>query len=1242
MGNLYSNLHKLYSVQKTLRFELKPIGKTRENIEREGILEKDTHRAESYKKVKEYCNEYHKKFIEDVLNKISLVGLKEYYKYYCIEKRDEKQNKEFLEIQSKLRKEISEAFTKNPVYKGLFQKELIEVYLREMYKEDKEKINDIDEFNKFTTYFSGYNQNRENMYVADEKSTAVAYRLINENLPTFISNMKIFKRIQEYNPEIIKNIYKDLQEYIQVNKIDEMFELDYYNDVLTQRGIEVYNIVISGKSEEDNKKIKGLNEYINEYNQINANKIPKLKELYKQILSDKISASFAFDTIECDKELIELIDYYCEEFMKCIDTNEKNNFIELIKNIRNYDAGKIFFNNDITITNLSQEICDDWSYISNKISEEYDDKNMKKQPKHKEKYFEKKKKELKAVKVHSIEYLNNLIADKYNIYKYLENYIAKKDVLNNLTQKINEYNKIKNKYNIEAKELIKHEKDITIIKELLDEMKIIQEFAKIFIPKDRTIEKDNRFYNELSDYYKVFGELIPVYNKTRNYLTQKPFSTEKIKINFECPTLLEGWDITKEKNNLGVILLKDNKYYLGIMNPYCKTIFDEERVNPDANKNYKKMVYKQLSGINKQLPRIAFAESRVDDFKPSIELRKKYEAGLHLKGDNFDKKFCHELIDFFKSVIQKNEDWKMFKTKFTETSAYENLSDFYKEVEEQLYVINYNDFDEVYINELVDRGELYLFEIYSKDFSEYSKGNKNLHTLYWKAVFDPHNLKDVVYKLNGQAEIFYRPASLKLQDTAVHKANESVKNKNPETIKQGRETSIFKYDLIKNKRYTQDKFLFHVPITMNFKNDRISNINGVVNKKIKNLDNIHVIGIDRGERNLIYVCVVDSKGKIVYQKSLNEIINEYNGTKYETNYHNLLDAKEKARDEAKKSWKTIDNIKELKEGYMSQVIHTIVELMRKYNAIIVLEDLNSGFKNSRIKVEKQVYQKFEKMLIDKLNYLVFKDVEWNKEGGILNAYQLTNQFDSFRKLGKQSGVLFYIPAWCTSKIDPTTGFVNLFYAKYDSLEKSKDFIEKIKDIRFNEKEKYFEFDIDYSNFTDRLNDSKKDWTLCTYGKRIKTYRNPNQNNQWNNEEIELTNEFIELFKEYNIDLRNIKEEILKKADVKFYSAKSEDDGFDGFFRLFKLMVQMRNSITGEAEDYLISPVKNKKGKFFNTKGGDENLPLDADANGAYNIARKGLMLIEQIKRTNDDKLNKIKYDISNKEWLKYAQSEENL
>ena len=47
--------------------------------------------------------------------------------------------------------------------------------------------------------------------------------------------------------------------------------------------------------------------------------------------------------------------------------------------------------------------------------------------------------------------------------------------------------------------------------------------------------------------------------------------------------------------------------------------------------------------------------------------------------------------------------------------------------------------------------------------------------------------------------------------------------------------------------------------------------------------------------------------------------------------------------------------------------------------------------------------------------------------------------------------------------------------------------------------------------------------------------------------------------------------------------------------------------------------------------------MDADANGAYNIARKGLMFIDIIKETEDKNLKMPKLFIKNKDWLNYVQ-----
>ena len=393
----------------------------------------------------------------------------------------------------------------------------------------------------------------------------------------------------------------------------------------------------------------------------------------------------------------------------------------------------------------------------------------------------------------------------------------------------------------------------------------------------------------------------------------------------------------------------------------------------------------------------------------------------------------------------------------------------------------------------------------------------------------------------------------------------------------------------------------------------------MVNAYLKESNSTHIIGIDRGERHLLYLSLIDLQGNIVEQYSLNEIGN--------TNYHDLLGIKEKQRKEARPNWMEIENIRELKEGYMSQVIHKIAQLMVKYNAIVVLEDLNIGFMRGRQKVEKQVYQKFEKMLIDKLNYLVDKQRDASELGGVLNAYQFTNKFESFQKIDKQSGFLFYIPAWNTSKMDPTTGFVNLLDTRYENMVKAKAFFGKFKSIRYNATKGWFEFAFDYNDFTTKAADTRTQWTLCTYGTRIETKRDPKQNNNFVSEEFDLTGKAKELFARYNIDIEgNLMEQICSQSDAAF---------FKEMLHLLHLTLQMRNSITGKDTDYLISPVMNSNGEFFDSRSCGKNMPENADANGAYNIARKGLWIINQIKHSSD--LSRLKLAINNKEWLQYAQ-----
>ena len=1269
MAKKFEDFTKLYPLSKTLRFEAIPIGATKDNIIKNGLLDEDKHRAESYVKVKKLIDEYHKAFIDRVLadgclcykNEGNEDSLEEYYEFYSLSSKDKSDDtgKHFMNIQQNLRSKIAETLTKDKAYANLFGNKLIESHKD---KEDKNNIIDSDliqfvctatsdqldsqskddatklikEFWGFTTYFMGFFENRKNMYTSEEKSTGIAYRLINENLPKFIDNMEAFKKILE-KPEMSANMEElrgNLEKYLNVESISEMFELNYYNMLLTQKQIDVYNAVIGGKTDEEQGiKTKGINEYVNLYNQQHKDaKLPKLKTLFKQILSDRNAISWLPEEFDKDQDVLNAIkDCYDRLTANVLGNNVLRS---LISTLSDYNTEGIFIRNDLQLTDISKKMAGNWNYIQDAIKQ--DIKNVapaRKRKETEEDYEERISKIFKKADSFSIKYIDDCLNRAYENNTYtVEGYFAKLGATDTPSlQRENLFAQIANAYTDIAsllssdysaeKNLAQDKENVAKIKALLDCIKSLQHFVKPLLGKGDESDKDERFYGELSMLWTELDTVTPLYNMVRNYMTRKPYSQKKIKLNFENPQLLGGWDANKERDYASILLRRDGKYYLAIMDKESKKLLGKPM--PSEGACYQKMIYKLLPGANKMLPKVFFAKSRLADFNPSKEIIDNYNNGTHKKGKNFNLNDCHALIDYFKESINKHEDWSKFGFSFSDTDTYEDLSGFYREVEQQGYKLSFTNVSASYIDKLVEEGKMYLFQIYNKDFSEYSKGTPNMHTLYWKALFDERNLADVVYKLNGQAELFYREKSIDCTHP-THPANHPILNKNKDNEKK---KSIFEYDLIKDRRYTVDKFMFHVPITMNFKSTGADNINQLVREHLKDADAPHIIGIDRGERHLLYLVVIDMHGNIKEQFTLNDIVNEYNGNTYRTNYHDLLDAREDARLKARQSWQTIENIKELKEGYLSQVIHKITQLMVKYHAIVVLEDLNMGFMRGRQKVEKQVYQKFEKMLIDKLNYYVDKKTNEEQAGGLLNAYQLTNKFDSFQKLGKQSGFLFYIPAWNTSKIDPITGFVNLLDTRYQNVEKAKAFFCKFETIKYNSNKNWFEFVFDYNNFGQKAEGTRTKWTLCTQGKRIRTFRNAEKNSEWDNQEIDLTSELKKLFVHYHIDINgNIKEGI---------SAQSDKTFFTELLHLLKLTLQMRNSITGTETDYLISPVADDNGNFYDSRTCNDTLPKNADANGAYNIARKGLMLIEQIKEAED--LANIKFDISNKAWLNFAQ-----
>ena len=567
------------------------------------------------------------------------------------------------------------------------------------------------------------------------------------------------------------------------------------------------------------------------------------------------------------------------------------------------------------------------------------------------------------------------------------------------------------------------------------------------------------------------------------------------------------------------------------------------------------------------------------------------------------------------------------------------------------------------IDKFVKNGDILLFEIYCKDFSEYSTGKKNLHTMYFESLFSEENEKEkFILRLAGNAEVFFRKKSItepfvhskgtKIINKTYYENNveknipsefipvlnkiineEKLTDKERETynleklqyyIDNSTNIKELKRDIVKNKRYTEDKFFLHMPIVFNAEINKKS-LNKEIEKIIKNKKH-NIIGIDRGERNLIYITIINPDGEILLQKSMNIISQKSSEVEKTIDFHRKLETEEKRRDMARKSWKKIGKIRNFKEGYLSLVVHEICKLVLEYDAFLVMENLNAGFKRTRNKFERQVYQKFEKMLCSKMNYLAFKDRKITESGGILKGYQLTGEY---KENQTRNGIIFYVPAGYTSNIDPTTGFTNpIKLGTIKTLEDKKGILNGMDSISYCEKENIFTYSID----TEKIDSNKKikmyrtKWDINTFGERIvydtklKIYNNIN----------------ITEFLKRELEDNGIKvEEGINLKDIIIQNRKL----INTFYYGYCLSVKMRNSKKDTDIDYIISPVKNDNYEIYDSREVGDTLPKNADANGAYNIARKGNYLINN-KYKNELEKEKPDYSsivVSNKEWFEYAQ-----
>lgn len=1284
----YENFINKNSCVKTLVNELRPTEWTRKHIEEDGILSADELRAEESDKLKSIMDDYYRRYIYTKLFGVSSLDWDELFSImevaYKSGKKDKNCKAQLEKVQEEMRGKFYNVLSDDDIFKMMFSGKFVTKVLPEFVRNNKEysaeekqqKLDTLKLFKGFTTSLVPFFNNRENIFSKKPIHSSICHRTVDENTAIFYQNIISYKNIEDNAPQEIEKIEHQGRQQLDEWKLPDIYSYSFYNNVLTQHGIEFYNDICGIVNSHMNLYCQQTKEKSGQY---------RMRKLYKQILSISSTSYEVPYKYEDDAQVYSSINEFVD---RIFNSNFSAKVEKMLEKAEEYDFDKIYIASK-NYSSISNFISGKWNTLEDCIRRYYEDNTVGNGDKKEKKVEEKVKKD----SFRSLDSIDKVVEMYEKGGKSAKEYIYQ-------IREIYSDNKLYKfgQDGSDSVKLIENDAKIERIKCVLDMLLNTNRFLDTFTVEDGEAV-DVGFYSEIDELKEIIDGIDPLYNRVRNYVTRKPYNKNKIKLNFNSPTLAEGWSKSKEYEDNAIILRRDGKYYLGIFNvknkPDKKIM---EGYSGDVGDGYEKMVYSLLPGAGKMLPKVFLSKKGIGNYKPSSYIIDGYDNDRHIKSSkNFDINFCHDLIDYFKSSISANPDWKVFDFKFSDTKSYEDISGFYSEVEKQGYKISWVNISKEDIDRLDETGQIYLFQIYNKDFSESSMGTPNLHTLYFKNLFSEENIRETVLKLSGKGELFFRKASIdkpsghRKGSILVNKTyktnigNEEVRVPIPDKeymeiytyLNNGRTTKLSENaqslldnklveyfeaekEIVKDRRYTVDKFFIHTSVVINYNAEGASakQLNEQVLDYISKQDDMHIIGIDRGERNLVYVSVIDMKGRIVEQKSYN-VVNSYS-------YQKKLVEREKARDEARKSWKEVGRIKDLKDGYLSLVVHEIADMVIKYNAIIAMEDLNYGFKRGRFKIERQVYQKFESMLISKLSYLVDKTKKADEPGGVLKGYQLAFVPKDVKKVGRQCGIIFYVPPAYTSKIDPATGFVDLF--KFKSGEKEgtaradndrKEFLSKFDDIRYVEKndnrEEMFAFTFDYDNFAmHNTVIAKKKWTAYTFGSRIqKVYENGRYTS--NTREIELSDKMKRLLNENNIeygDGHNLVD------DIRTLDVDSSGAVINEIFKIFRLTVQLRNS-KSEAEnekngeyDRIISPIMNDAGEFFDsfkykkmneeTEPGKHNatMPIDADANGAYCIAMKCLYEAKNIKSgwEKEGKKNNDLLCVTNADWFDFMQN----
>lgn len=1230
---------------KSIKLELVPTKPTIKAIREHGAMEVDRNNIERAKALHDTIDYIVKKIIKESLDSCS-ADFQQLYNLRCggAEKKAA-YNKQY----DKIMKDITKILTSYKI-KGMNITSIREAKsLKNIIPEIIKEANDIDTEKK--AEWLGLLENAQGLSTILKKfikTRIIAVSVwcpkrVMENFEIYADNMQIVKNFieTEYAEELL----------VSYPEFESLQYADYYEFCLTSDGIEGYNGIINGIHNEQGVIVKGYNMISNELNMKHRNEkdytgkfFDKMKTLNQQILMPKPKA-FTIEKLESDADVRVTL----KEIMNKID---KKSLFDIVMLIQKAKTQEVIISGR-KLHNLSNIIYGDHNVIVNKVTQFYIDNQNKELDAVKKKTDKKKiEKNIKdaSIIVNNTNYTIQSIMEIMSDGGIFEKYV---DLLWNKYHSISKFMAaIVSSDILTNGNLRGYVKNKKLIKGYLD---ALVEFRKCvnLIKKETNSENINViFYNELEEKCSCFTNITKAMNLIRNYMTSKIRDfAEEFQVCFGVPTkyAAKWWNGDKFGAGMETIINIDGKYYYLTLG-YKQKLF--EFAYADEGEEYYE-VFNQKTGqdASKHFPAMIFTKDVKNFFESNPDnteyIHTDFNAPLIVKRSAYDiyrkklfsvegvkngdrnkeeqKFYLQEIIDLYKKFSKVYPHYQRFTFNFKETEKYVDLGEFIADANVCMIDSSWERISKSQIDELIETGHVYAFLIKNRNMYKENMPQTTYAKIFLQ-MMSKENFMSGKIRLNARPAITFRKACVPYQVTHPKgsmlvdkkladgsyirgdlykeiyayynskKEREQLSTEAKALIKSGQvSVHIADYDIIRNKRYMEDKYFISMSYIQNAKVSERA-INTISQEVINEMKNgYRTLSVIRGTTDLIYYTLYDKDRSIMKEGNLNKI--------GDVDFWSKLKQLNKERVLGKSDdWNYNLTVKGIKTSYLNSVIGEIIRIAVENEAIIVIEEINDTYKNKMSCIDNQDYKAFKNKLENRLIDYKPKTVKNGDVGLLTNSFQLAG---TYKNSSIQNGILFSLNAAYTSSMCPQTGFVNLFdFSNIKTVSDKKIFLSLFDSIWYDEKERLFTFTFDYKNFKTKKEIEKTKWTVYAGKSRTEYDREKKCYN------------FI------NDPTKNIRTLLLNENLCKKDFSKEElpTKIVEELFIIFKnaVLLSVVKACKEVEHEYYVSPVVK------------EDIKVKPSKLKCYNLAKKLWYHVEQM---NKSEIRTIDYT---QEWLNYA------